>query len=259
MQYNPQYLENLNILSEDEKYLLEKLNNKISLKEILSNKRFVEKIEIDFIHTSAKIEGNEYSISETMRLLESKKPISSKSIDDANMILNLKDAWDYMLNNDLKITKQSIREIHTLLSQRLLPINQQGCVRTIDVAIAGSNYKPLNNPLELEMQMDKLLDVYDSIQNPYDRAIYIHNNLAYLQYFSDCNKRTARIMQNLSLKNSNKMLMILNTENEEETTIAYKDALLEYYKNGSHRLSANLFIKEMKRNATIFGKQEQQY
>lgn len=52
------------------------------------------------------------------------------------------------------------------------------------------------------------------------------------------------------------MLMILNTENEEETTIAYKDALLEYYKNGSHRLSANLFIKEMKRNATIFGKQE---
>lgn len=60
MQYNPQYLENLNILSEDEKYLLEKINNKISLKEILSNKRFVEKIEIDFIHTSAKL-GNKNS------------------------------------------------------------------------------------------------------------------------------------------------------------------------------------------------------
>ncbi|RLA06796.1 MAG: hypothetical protein DRQ51_08180 [Gammaproteobacteria bacterium] len=32
------------------------------------------------------------------------------------------------------------------------------------------------------------------IKNPFNQAIYLHNNLAYLQYFSDSNKRLARVM-----------------------------------------------------------------
>ena len=54
---------------------------------------------------------------------------------------------------------------------------------------------PLDNPYLLEEQLQRLLDVALTINDPFEQAVFAHCNLAYLQYFKDCNKRTARLVQ----------------------------------------------------------------
>jgi len=66
------------------------------------------------------------------------------------------------------------------------------------------------------------------IENPYDKALYLHNNLAYLQYFIDVNKRTARLMMNVSLKAEGKMILIPRDK---------------YYEEGSYNLSKEFMLK----------------
>lgn len=58
--YNPNYLENTDIFTTKELKLLEGLNQKVSLK----------KFGLDFIHTSALIEGNTYDKLDTQTLIE---------------------------------------------------------------------------------------------------------------------------------------------------------------------------------------------
>ena len=68
--YNPNFLEKTEIFSKQELTLLEELNIKVSLSKFLANKSYIEKFGMDFIHTSAKIEGNTYDKHDTYTLLE---------------------------------------------------------------------------------------------------------------------------------------------------------------------------------------------
>ena len=83
---------------------------------------------------------------------------------------------------------------------------------------------------------------YETIENAFDKALYIHCNLAYLQYFKDCNKRTARIMLNVSLKSNGKMLYIPNEERVSE----YLASIVSYYETGSYDKFKAYFINEYK-------------
>ncbi|WP_104697010.1 MULTISPECIES: hypothetical protein [unclassified Helicobacter] len=49
-----------------------------------------------------------------------------KSIDDANQLLNIKKALDYILEYKPEINKTTIKEIHQILSENLLPKKRAG-------------------------------------------------------------------------------------------------------------------------------------
>lgn len=87
--YNPDFLENTNIFSEEEKQFFEDLNEKVSLSKFLENQSYVDKFGFDFIHTSAKIEGNTYSKIDTLTLLENGRTAGGKRYSDAKMIINM--------------------------------------------------------------------------------------------------------------------------------------------------------------------------
>ncbi len=155
------------------------------------------------------------------------------------MLLNLNRAFKYILNDDCYINKYKIRTIHQILADDLVDNEDIGAVRKRGVLIKGSDYIPLSNSITLESELDRMLSIYKTIQNPYDKALYIHNNLAYLQYFADVNKRTVRTILNLSLKCDNKMLLIP----QEEYISLYIDGVLEYYEHGTSTGSKEFFIK----------------
>ncbi len=246
--YNPRFLDKTTFLSDYETEILNNMSKNLKFKELLKNNKeqsALQKLYFDFIYTSAKIEGNSYTRGEAQTLFETKKPIGSKNINEAIMLLNIKEALEYVLEKQPEINKHSIREIHQILSQNLLTKEAQGGVRKIAVYISNSDYMPLDNPHELENQMDKMLDIYHTIKNPYDKAIYIHNNLAYLQYFQDCNKRLARLIQNLSLLNSNLAFLSYNAARAEGEIIAkYKEGLIAYYESGNTTLYTDFFVSE---------------
>lgn len=107
------------------------------------------------------------------------------------------------------------------------------------MTIRGTNYLPLSDALVLEQEMDRLFSIYGNIENPYDKALYLHNNLAYLQYFIDVNKRTARLMMNVSLKSEEKMIFVP----QEEYIATYVGSILEYYEQGTYELSKEFMLK----------------
>jgi Fic family protein len=110
--------------------------------------------------------------------------------------------------------------------------------RNSEVTIKASSYIPLATKEKLDDELNYMLKKYESIKNPFNRALYIHCNLAYLQYFKDCNKRTARMMLNISLKNDNMMLYIPNEEKIKD----YLVAIVEYYETGSYQKFKRYFM-----------------
>lgn len=64
----------------------------------------------------------------------------------------------------------------------------------------------------------------------FEKSIYLHNNICYLQYFEDCNKITARATQFLCLINNNIMSLIMIDSNK----IAYKSSIINYYESGDY-------------------------
>ena len=54
---------------------------------------------IDLSWKSSQIEGNTYSLLETERLLKEKETAAGKTKEEATMLLNHKDALDFIIDN----------------------------------------------------------------------------------------------------------------------------------------------------------------
>ena len=83
----------------------------------------MERLGIDLSWKSSQIEGNTYSLLETERLLKEKQTASGKTKEEAIMLLNHKDALDFILDvpEYLKeLTVGRIEEIHALLTKELV-------------------------------------------------------------------------------------------------------------------------------------------
>ncbi len=240
--YNPHFLDNIEIFTPEERDTLDRLNEAVSLSKFLSNKSYVNSLGIDFIHASAKIEGNRYDKMDTLTLLEYGLTAGGKRYSDAKMILNLRDAYYLSVQEDLGASKTTLKELHYILCDEMVADSARATPREQAVTISGCEYVPLDGAKKLDDALDVMFERYATIPNAFDQAIYLHCNLAYLQYFKDCNKRTARAMLNVSLKQSGKMLYIPS----EERVSRYLASLVTYYETGSYDAFKAYFIDEYK-------------
>ena len=241
--YNPSYLDNTEVFSQDELNYLEELSQKVSLEKFLNNKSYVDKFGLDFIYTSALIEGNTYDKLDTQALIQYGRTAGGKKYSDAKMILNLRDAYELFITTELKPSKQTLKDLHYILSNEMVPENKRATPRDGEVTIMGCDYIPPASSEKLKDELNYLFKMSQAIENPYNKALYIHNNLAYLQYFTDCNKRTARVMLNVALKDSNKMIYIPDEESVKE----YLKSIVAYYETGEYALFKKYFIDNYKR------------
>jgi len=238
--YNPKYIENINIFTEEEKELLNELSKKAPLFKFLNNPSYINKFGIDFIYTSAKLEGNTYTKNDTITLIEYGRTAGGKRYSDAKMILNMRKAYELCIKDNLLPNKQTLKNLHYILSEEMVTHNERGTPRNEEVLIAGSKYVPLSTADKLNDEVNYMFSKYEKINDAFDKAIYLHCNLAYLQYFKDCNKRTARMMLNVSLKYDGEMLYIPNEEN----ITNYLSSMVCYYETGNYDSFKKYFINE---------------
>ena len=113
MLYNFDFLQYRQILQPAHIKLLDSLNNKFSLEKFLSDHRAIQELEIDFIYTSALIEGNTYSQADTEALLKYGQTAGGKKYYDALMLINLRDAWQLIFAQQEKpIDYSYLKDIH---------------------------------------------------------------------------------------------------------------------------------------------------
>lgn len=239
MKYNPAFLDQTEIFSPQEQAELDELCNKVTLRKFLDNQSYIKKFGLDFVHTSALIEGNSYDKLDTQTLIEYGRTAGGKKYSDAKMILNLRDAYELIIATELQPTKKTLKDLHYILAAEMVAEAERATPRDKAITISGTDYIPLATKGRLNDELNHLFEVSAAIENHFDRALYVHNNIAYLQYFADCNKRTARVMLNVVLINSGCMIYVP----DEELVREYLQAVVEYYETGDYTLFKRYFIK----------------
>ena len=250
--YNPNFLEPKQIFTREELQKLNSLQKQMDLNYFMQSKTLNEKLGFDFIYSSAQIEGNTYTKAETLSLLEMGITAGGKKYSDAIMVVNLRKAYEKVMCDEIEINRPNLHDIHSIIASELVQKQNCGVMRKTPIdGISGCNYIPLESGERLYSEMGYLLETYKKIDNPFERAMYLHNNLAYLQYFEDCNKRTARMMQFISLKNDGVMPLIITQDNKEIYT-QYREALVHYYETGKADLTKAFFIKNYEKMVDYF-------
>jgi Fic family protein len=193
-------LSEYNAFTENE---LDKLTNlqktyKSNIAELSENEynKELERLAIDLSWKSSQIEGNTYSLLETERLLKEKETAAGKTKEEAIMLLNHKDALDFIIeNNDYlnPLTVSKIEDIHSILTKELAVERN---LRKRRVGISGTNYKPLDNEFQILEALRNTCDVINSKESIFEKALLALVLVSYIQPFMDGNKRTARIVSN---------------------------------------------------------------
>lgn len=242
MHYQPDFLTYKPIFTSSEKELLLGLSKQYSLQNLIDNPRQFQDASIEYSFVSSKIVGNAYTLKDTVNLIKFGYTAGSKTFNDALMIKNINQAFDEICNRKHAIypvlSKPFLCGLHETVSHDLPPKERCGVVRKENVSITGSHYIPLSGEALLDAELEVLLKVANTIDDVFERAVYTHLNLAYLQYFLDGNKRTARLMQTAILADQGIMPLLLRVED----IIPYQTSVLEYYETGNYSSYAQLFV-----------------
>ena len=204
-------------------------------------RRILERLLVDLAWASSRMEGNTYDILETEELVRFGKEANGKDRKEAVMILNHKEAIEYVVENldSIDITHQDICNIHALLADGLLiDPAMAGRLREIDVGIGYSSYKPISDKYEIEEEFDIVIAKAHEISDPFEQSLFLLVHLPYLQAFADINKRTSRIASNIMLLKADLAPMSFLTMNDRE----YIDALIGIYELNNVALLREIYI-----------------
>ncbi len=218
------YLENISSLSENE-----------------YNKE-IEKLAIDLSWKSSQIEGNTYTLLETERLLKEKRTAGGKLKDEAVMLLNHKDAIDFVVENPdyLKtLSVKAIEDIHSILAKEL-GINRN--LRSRRVGITGTNYLPLDNEFQIKKAFEGMCQLINEKSDVFEKSLLALILISYIQGFMDGNKRTARIVSNSILIANNHCPISFRTVD----SIEYKKAMLVFYEQNNVTPFKRIFIDQFR-------------
>lgn len=169
-------------------------------------RQILQRLLIDLSWNSSRLEGNTYNLLDTQRLVLQGQEADDKSTAEAQMILNHKDAIEFIVESagEIGFNRYTITNLHALLSNNLLPDPRaSGRLRTFAVGITHSAFTPLAIPQQIEELFDLLLAKTDQIDDPFEQAFFVMVQLPYLQPFDDVNKRVSRLAANIPLNKRN--------------------------------------------------------
>lgn len=206
----------------------------------LEYRKEMERLGFDLSWKSSQIEGNTYSLLETERLLKDKQTASGKTKEEAIMLLNHKDALDFVLDvpDYLKeLSAHRIEKLHSILTKEL-EVDRN--IRHRRVGITGTNYRPLDNEFQIREALEDTCTLVNGKDNVFDKALLTLVLLSYIQAFVDGNKRTARITSNAILIANGYCPISFRTVD----SIDYKKAMLMFYEQNNIAAFKKIFIEQ---------------
>ena len=203
-------------------------------------KKELERLAIDLSWKSSQIEGNTYSLLETERLLKEKETASGKTKEEAVMLLNHKDALDFIIENPDYLHPLSVSKIEDLHSVLTKELAIERNLRRRRVGISGTNYKPLDNEFQILEALKNMCTLINKKEHVFEKALLALVLISYIQPFMDGNKRTARIVSNAILMNHNYCPLSFRTVD----SIDYKKAMLLFYEQNNISSFKKIFIAQ---------------
>jgi Fic family protein len=226
-------LQHASLFTPDELNRLQQLQNQyeanISRLSETEFKNEMERLAIDLSWKSSQIEGNTYSLLETEKLLKDKETAAGKTKDEAVMLLNHKEALDFIVEHPdyvNPLTVRSLEDIHSILVKELA-IDRN--VRNHRIGITGTNYRPLDNAFQIREALQDMCSTVNAQHSVFAKALLSLVLISYIQPFADGNKRTARIVSNALLIDNRYCPISFRTVD----SVEYKKAMLVFYEQNN--------------------------
>lgn len=193
--------------------------------DVLLNLDFARKNMKAIIYDQAILEGCATTFPDTETIIDNGK-VSNMKAEDVQKILNLKHAWEFILDKDV-IKSPSNYYLASYIARLVNEgfYQEGGRIRGVPVTIGGSSYIP-PIPNEIDVKND-LSDILASNKDVIDIAIELLLYVAKTQIYNDGNKRTAVIYANHYLIAHGKGLLAIPVEEVSK----FKHALVKYYEN----------------------------
>ena len=189
------------------------------------------------IYDQAVLEGVATSFPQTEDIIENGQ-VNGVSATDVQKILNLKHAWEFILDRDVI---QSESNYHMLCHIAKL-VNEGffydgGRIRGIPVQIGGTNYVP---PLPIEtVVIERIEEIRKQDKEPIEIAIELCMYCMKTQVFKDGNKRASVIFANHYLIAQGSGFLVI----PEKEVPKFKKLLIEYYE-GAPLEMIGVFLRE---------------
>ena len=227
----------------------EKIRLESAHKEFLANmetlsdleyRKEMERLGVDLSWKSSQIEGNTYSLLETERLLKEKQTAQGKTKEEAVMLLNHKDALDFILDNPDYLKELSVRRLEDIHSILMKELGVGNGIRKRRVGITGTNYRPLDNEFQIREALEDTCQLINGKENVFEKALLTLVLLSYIQAFTDGNKRTSRISSNAVLMAWGYCPISFRTVD----SVDYKKAMLMFYEQNNIAAFKKIFIEQ---------------
>lgn len=201
------------------------MNDKYNLT-LEENIFLAKRLIVDNIYSNAKIEGCNVTFPQTQTILQGVN-VPQVTLDDINCILNLRDAWRYMIDSVTdELDLEYICKINSYVARN--ESLQWGVLRTGKVGISGTDYIPeIPNK---EVVIEKISEI-NKIESVTKRAIEYMLYGARSQLFWDGNKRTSIILANKILINNGKGVLTIKDAYLNE----FNTLLTEFYNTNDSR------------------------
>lgn len=189
------------------------------------------------IYDQAVLEGVATSFPQTEEIIDNGK-ISGVTATDVQKILNLKHAWEFILDRDVIASRSD----YYMLSHIARVVNEGffaegGRIRGVPVTIGGSSYvPPLPNELDVKEKIREIIEESDEVINT---AIKLCLYCMKTQIFLDGNKRASVIFTNHYLISHGGGFLVI----PEKEVPEFKRLLLKYYEGEDITVIADFMKK----------------
>ena len=183
---------------------------------------------VDAIYKSANLEGIAVTYAQTIDILNNVNVASLKP-NDINKVFCLRDAWHFTLDhiND-EMNLGFLEELHLLVARPDLNHDELGKIRTEDVLISGTLWRPEIPDIE---RLHKELVEIMAMPSATDRALNLMLWIVRSQIFKDGNKRVATIASNKVLIENGCGIVAVPVELDG----TFKQMLVNYYESNDNR------------------------
>lgn len=206
--------------------------------DVAKNIDFAKKHLADTIYKQAILEGVATTLSDTESIIEGGK-VNNMSSEDIMKVVNLKHAWEFILNKNVIMSKSDYNVLCTI--NKLVEEGfyySTGVLRTTPVKIGGTNWTP-EIPIESKIK-EELNDILETPQDEIEKAIQLLLYTVKKQMFLDGNKRTSVIYANHYLIGKAKGMIVIPVEK----IAKYKTLLIKYYETNDETEIKKFLMEE---------------
>ena len=190
------------------------------------------------IYDQAVLEGVATSFPQTEAIIDNGK-VNGMTASDVQKILNLKHAWEFILDPDVIQAKSDyyvLCHIARLVNEGFFA--DGGRIRGVPVTIGGSSYIP-SLPIEFDVIREKIEGILQSDLDDIDKSVQLCLYTMKTQVFIDGNKRAAVIYANHFLIAHGQGFLVI----PEVYVSEFKKLLVAYYE-GQDAGIITAFLKE---------------